>query len=123
MRLFKLSIELLVASLGIFFLTAQVVPRLLIQNNIENLAAEDSQAADYAKQVHRLIEHTKCSQLSALTCTGVKIVELEPMKNISNTNNEPPQSCPYPYQGNAIIYGLFGVASYTIEFSCDFVEV
>lgn len=103
-------------------LTAQIVPRLLIRSDIERLTAENEEAADYAKEVQELIGSIRCSQLSALTCTGVKIVELEPMETISN-NNEPPQSCPYPYKGNAVIYGLFGIPSYTIEFGCDSIEV
>lgn len=64
-------------ALGILFLAAWVIPRSLLSNddNIERLAKGDPQAVEYAREVRWLIGHAQCSQLAALRCTGVKIVE------------------------------------------------
>ncbi|OKH28497.1 hypothetical protein [Chroogloeocystis siderophila] len=48
--------------------------------NNEKLAGQEPKAIEYAEQVLWLIGHSRCSQLAALTCTGVRIVQLKPIK-------------------------------------------
>lgn len=123
MTLFKSSIKFFITGLGILFVFAQIVPRLLIQNDVEKLAGGDSQAVEYAEGVLQVIGHGQCSQLAALTCTGVKIVELKPIKANFGSSNKSPQDCSYPYEGKVVVYGLFGIPLQEIIFSCDLLEV
>jgi hypothetical protein len=54
----------------------------------------------------------------------VKIVEFKRMKTIASNNNKPPQGCRYPYEGKAVVYGLFGIPVQEIMFGgCDLLEV
>ena len=82
MTLFKFSINFFIIGLGILFIAARIAPRFFIQNNIEKLTGGEAQAVDYAEEVHRIIGHGHCSQLAALTCTGVKIVEFKRIEPI-----------------------------------------
>lgn len=123
MTLFKFSIKFFIIGLGILFIVARIVPRFFIQNNIEKLTDGEPQAVEYAKEVLRLIGHGQCSQLAALTCTGVQIVELKPIKTTFGSSNKSSQDCSYPYEGKVVVYGLFGIPSQEIIFSCDPLEV
>lgn len=122
MTLFKFFVRFFIIGLGIFFIVARIAPRLFIQNDIEKLAGGETQAVYYAKEVLLMIGHGQCSQLAALTCTGVKIVELQPIQTTLGNSNKPPVTCRYPYQGKAVVYGLFGIPSPQIKFGCDLVE-
>lgn len=121
MTLFKFSIKFFITAIPILFIFARIVPRFLIQNNIEKLAGGEAQAVDYAEEVLRIIGHGHCSQLAALTCTGVKIMEFKRLK-ITPSNNKQSIACRYPYKGKAVVYGLFGIPLQEIKFGCDLVE-
>ncbi|AFZ29067.1 hypothetical protein Glo7428_0466 [Gloeocapsa sp. PCC 7428] len=121
MALSKFLLKLSIASLGILFIAAQVVPRFVLRNN-EKLAGQEPKAVEYAQEVLWLIGHSRCSQLAALTCTGVRIVQLKPIKAISRSDKLL-QDCPYPYEGKAIVYGMFGIPSQEIEFDCNLLEI
>lgn len=123
MTLFKFSIKFFIVGLVIFSILARIVPRFFIQNDIEKLAGGEPQAVDYAEKVLWIIGHGQCSQLAALTCTGVKIVKLKPIKTTFGNSNKSPQACSYLYEGKAVVYGLFGILSQEITFSCDLLEV
>lgn len=123
MTLFKFSIKFLLIGLVAVSILARIVPRLFIQNDIEKLAGGEPQAIEYAKGVLQVIGHGQCSQLAALTCTGVKIVELKPIKANFGSTNKSLQDCSYPYEGKVVVYGLFGIPSQEIIFSCDLLEV
>ncbi|MBW4648864.1 MAG: hypothetical protein KME06_09195 [Kastovskya adunca ATA6-11-RM4] len=116
---FKFSIKFFIIGLVIFSILARIVPRFFIQNDIEKLAGGESQAVEYAEQVLWMIGHGLCSQLAALTCTGVKIVELKPIKTTFSNSKKLPVACRYPYEGKAEVYGLFGIPSHQIIIDCD----
>ena len=61
MTLFKFSIKFFIIGLGILFIVARIVPRFLIQNDIEKLASGEAQAVDYAEEVLWIIGHGWCS--------------------------------------------------------------
>ena len=119
MTLFKFSIKFFIIGLGILFIVARIVPRLLIQNDIEKLVGEEAQAVEYAEEALWTIGHGLCSQLAALTCTGVKIMELKSINTTFGDSNKLPVACRYPYEGKAEVYGLFGIPSHQIIIDCD----
>lgn len=119
MTLFKFSIKFFIIGLVILFIIARIVPRFFIQNDIQKLTGGEAQAVVYAEEVLWMVGHGLCSQLAALTCTGVKIVELKPIKTTFGNSNKLPVACRYPYEGKAEVYGLFGIPSHQIIIDCD----
>jgi hypothetical protein len=115
MKLFTYS----VTSLCILFIAARIVPSWLIQNNLEKIVGEDSRAVEYAEELLWMVGHGTCSQLAALTCTGVKITEFKPIVDTSSYRDNSSQTCPYPYEGRIVVYGLFGIPSREVKFGCD----
>lgn len=113
---------LILSIIAIVFNAAYIAPRFFLRNDMEKLAKGDQHAAEYAEEVRWLIVHLHCSQLAALTCTDVKITELQPMQVISSNDKLIP-TCPYPYAGKVVIYGLFGIPLKEIPFNCNLSEV
>lgn len=103
----------------VILIAAYGVPPFFIQNDLEKLTNGDPKAIQYAEDALWGIRHGRCSQLSALICTGVKIIQVRPIKVTPSATKTFYQTCRYPYEGKAQVYGLFGIPSEAVTIDCD----
>lgn len=107
------------ATVGILIIAGYAVPRLVIHNDLERLTNTDPKAISYAEDALGSMRHGLCSQLTALICTGVKIVQIRPIRVTPSDAKTFYQTCRYPYEGKAQAYGIFGIPSQEITIDCD----
>ncbi len=95
---------------------AEIVPRVLIQSNLEAFAGvEEDQYIVFASRAYFTAHFYVFSEWPArLICTAVRIVEVRRLSPEEVTGR-----CRYPFEAKVRLYTVFGIPYDTIVVGCD----